>query len=209
MQYCCPVPDAENQISFPDGLHAKPASDSQSRRDRPRLPAASMTITSPRSSTFGGCLKYATLAPSGETRTSLIQFSPSHKTLPMGYCSRQPGPGLIDHGHLVSVGAPVHFRNVLHDFARSAAAHGRRCQRSLPGFMCEIMRVHQHGQLTLPRHRFHDCALQSCSYRFGIVFSQYVSVYRTAVQLRRIDQCFTIRCKARPNDFATMEMMPA
>src|SRR3954469_771381 len=97
MQYCCPVPGAENQTSFTDALKAKPARDSQPLDSARGLPPPSMTMTSPLSSKLGGCLKYATLLPSGDTRTSLIQFSPCHKVLPIGYCSCQlpltPPPG--------------------------------------------------------------------------------------------------------------------
>src|ERR1700676_4633740 len=92
MQYCCPVCEAENHTSCPDGFHAKPASDSQSPPRPPWFPLSSPPIKSPPSSTFGGCRKYATVFPSGDTLTSLIQFSPSHKTFPTGYCNRHPPP---------------------------------------------------------------------------------------------------------------------
>src|ERR1700685_384201 len=88
MQYCSPDSAAENQISFPDGAHAKPSKDSHPVDRERKCPVRSTTTTSPRSSMFGGCRNSATCFPSGETLASLIQLSPSTNTFPTGYSKR-------------------------------------------------------------------------------------------------------------------------
>src|SRR5208282_5790973 len=88
MHHCSPDSAAENHISLPDGAHAKPSRDSHPLEIVRNCPARSTITRSPRSSTFGGCRNRATCCPSGETRMSLIQPSPSSSTFPMGYCKR-------------------------------------------------------------------------------------------------------------------------
>jgi hypothetical protein len=87
-QYCSPDSADENQTSFPDGAHANPSSDSHPVESARACPERSTSMTSPRSSTFGGCRKNATSFPSGDTLASLIQLSPSIRTFPTGYCKR-------------------------------------------------------------------------------------------------------------------------
>src|SRR5580692_1595380 len=92
MQYCSPDSAAENHISFPDGVHARPSSDSHPVDKVRRCPERSTTTTSPRSSWLGGCLNNATSFPSGDTLGSLIQFWLSINTFPTGYSKRQLSP---------------------------------------------------------------------------------------------------------------------